>query len=321
MDIETIAKRFAPLPWRKIAIALGGSFLGATVVSTIAAYLLAPTDPKKILGSEMPRASVTIPEPTVTFDQSVVDQILKRNIFNSEGKLDDEKGHPKTGEELAVTDLPIHVIGIIYGGDPYTGIALVENTTKKSSNSFLVGDQVESDATLDRIEIDRIILLRADGRKEIAILDRQDIVRSSRKKGRARPKGEAGGERGFATEAPGESFKEPGFDRKGGNIEMSLDYKNKLLSSDFAQVLQDAKASPNVVDGELKGFKLDRIRSDSIYQKAGLQNGDVVEEINGIPLTDTSQAIKLLQSLRNEADIEIRFSRSGSKQNLNMKVK
>lgn len=321
MDIETIAKRLAPLPWRKIALALGGAFLFATVVSTIVAFILAPTDPKKILGSEKPAVTVTIPDPTVTFDQSVVDEILKRNIFNSEGKIDDEKGRAKTGEELAVTDLPVHVIGIIYGGDPYTGIALVENTVKKTSNSFLVGDQVEADATLDRIEIDRIILLRADGRKEIAILDRQDIVRSSRKKGRARPKGEAGGERGFATEAPGEAFKEPGFDRKGGNIEMSLDYKNKLLSTDFAQVLQDAKASPNVVDGELKGFKLDRIRSDSIYQKAGLQNGDVVEEINGIPLTDTSQAIKLLQSLRNEADIEVRFSRSGAKQNLNMKVK
>lgn len=321
MDIETIAKRLAPLPWRKIALALGGAFLFATVVSTIVAFILAPTDPKKILGSEKPAVTVTIPDPTVTFDQSVVDEILKRNIFNSEGKIDDEKGRAKTGEELAVTDLPVHVIGIIYGGDPYTGIALVENTAKKTSNSFLVGDQVEADATLDRIEIDRIILLRADGRKEIAILDRQDIVRSSRKKGRARPKGEAGGERGFATEAPGEAFKEPGFDRKGGNIEMSLDYKNKLLSTDFAQVLQDAKASPNVVDGELKGFKLDRIRSDSIYQKAGLQNGDVVEEINGIPLTDTSQAIKLLQSLRNEADIEVRFSRSGAKQNLNMKVK
>lgn len=189
MDIETIAKRLAPLPWRKIAIALGGSFLGATVVSTIVAYVLAPTDPKKILGSETPRATVTIPEPTVTFEQSVVDEILKRNIFNSEGKLDDEKGQAKTGEELAITDLPIQVIGIIYGGDPFTGIALVENTTKKSSNSFLVGDQVESDATLDRIEIDRIILLRADGRKEIAILDRQDIVRSTRKKEGHAPRG------------------------------------------------------------------------------------------------------------------------------------
>ena len=321
MDIETIAKRIAPLPWRKIALALGGAFIGATVVSTIAAHFLAPTDLKKILGSEKPEAMVTIPEATVTFDQSVVDQILRRNIFNSDGKLDDEKGAAKSGEEFAITDLPVHVIGIIYGGDPYTGIALVENTTKKSSNSFLVGDQVEADATLERIEIDRIVLLRADGRKEIAILDRQDIVRSSRKKGIARAKGGAGGERGFATEPPGESFKEPGFDRKGGNIEMSLDYKNKLLSTDFAQVLQDAKATPNVVDGELKGFRLDRVRSDSIYQKAGLQNGDVVEEINGIPLTDTAQAIKLLQSLRNEADIEVRFSRGGAKQNLNMKVK
>ena len=120
MDIETIAKRLAPLPWRKIAIALGGSFLGATVVSTIVAYVLAPTDPKKLLGAENQQASVTVPEPSVTLAQAVVDEILKRNIFNSEGKLDDEKGRAKTGEDLALTDLPIHVIWIIYGGDPYT---------------------------------------------------------------------------------------------------------------------------------------------------------------------------------------------------------
>ena len=321
MDIETIVKKLSPLPWRKISIALGAAFLGATVVSTIVAYIFAPTDFEKIIGASKVPVNVTISEPGVTFDQTAMDEILKRNIFNSEGQLDEEKGRVKTGEELSITDLPIRVLGIIYGGDSYTGIALIENTVKKTSNSFLVGDQIEADASLEKIEIDRLVLVRGDGRKEIAVLERQDIIRSTRKKGRARPKGDAGGERGFATEAPAETYKEPGFDRKGGNIEMSLDYKNKLLSTDFATVLQDAKASPNVVDGELKGFKLDRIRSDSIYQKAGLQNQDIIEEINGIPLTDTSQAVKLLQAVRHEGDIEIRFSRGGAKQNLNMKVK
>jgi type II secretion system protein C len=320
MDIEIIAKKLKPLPWRKIALVLGASFLTASVVSTVVAFILAPRDPGQILGPKQATPVVSVPDPAITLTTDVVEAILKRNIFNSEGKVDDGKGQARNGDQMQVTDLPIRVLGIIYGGDPYTGIALVENTSKKTTNSFLVGDQVEADATLEKIEIDRLILLRVDGRREIAILERQDIVRSTRKRAKARA-GEGGGDRGYASEAPPEQFREPGFDRKGGNIEMSLDYKNKLLSTDFAQVLQDAKASPNVVDGELKGFRLDRIRNDSIYQKAGLQNGDVIEEINGIPLSDTAQAIKLLQSLRNEPDIEIRYSRGGAKQNLNMKVK
>ena len=41
------------------------------------------------------------------------------------------------------------------------------------------------------------------------------------------------------------------------------------------------------------------------------KTGDVVEEINGILLTDTAQAIKLLNSLRNESEIEIRVVRGG----------
>ena len=322
IDIERIAKVLKPLPWRMISLAIGGAFLLATVAATLLAFLLMPRDPSALVRETKVAASPIIPEPGMTLDKVAVDAILERNIFNSEGKVGDEKGKQKVeGEDMSITDLPIKVLGIIYGGDPYTGIALVENTTKKVTNSFLVNDQIDTDATLERIEIDRLIILRAGNRREVAMLEREDIVRSTRKRGKS-TKAKAGeGDRGFATEAPPESFSEPGFDRKGGNIEMSADYKNKLLTTDFTQVLQDAKASPNMVDGDLKGFKLDRIRNDSIYQKAGLQNGDVIEEINGIPLSDTAQAIKLLQSLRNEGEIEVRFSRGGAKQNLNMKVK
>ena len=75
-----------------------------------------------------------------------------------------------------------------------------------------------------------------------------------------------------------------------------------------------------MVDGELKGFTLTRIRKDSIYEKSGFQNDDVVTEINGVPLTDTAQAVRLLQSLRNESEIEIRMMRSGTPLNFTLKV-
>ena len=76
-----------------------------------------------------------------------------------------------------------------------------------------------------------------------------------------------------------------------------------------------------MVDGVLKGWKLDRIRKNSVYEKAGVQNGDVVEEINGIMLSDAAQAVKTLNGLRNESEIEIRLNRSGKPMNVIFRVK
>ena len=126
---------------------------------------------------------------------------------------------------------------------------------------------------------------------------------------------------GYATEPPPESYKEEGFERKGTSIEMSSEYKNRLLTADFAAVLQDAKASPNVVNGVLKGWKLDRIRKGSIYEKAGVQNGDVIMEINGVMLNDAAQSIKHLQGLRNESELDLSLDRGGTKLNFNFKVR
>jgi type II secretion system protein C len=123
------------------------------------------------------------------------------------------------------------------------------------------------------------------------------------------------------TDAPPENYKEDGFERKGSNIELSSEYKSRLLTTDFANVLQDAKASPNMVDGVLKGWKMDRIRKGSFYEKSGIQNGDVIEEINGVVLSDAGQSIKLLQSLRNESEIELKLNRNGQKMNFMLKVR
>ena len=94
-----------------------------------------------------------------------------------------------------------------------------------------------------------------------------------------------------------------------------------MLGEDFSQVLQDAKAEPHYEGGELSGFQVNRIRQDSIYEKAGLRNGDIVKEINGIPLSDAAQAIRLLQSLRGESQIEVRVVRGGESININLQVK
>ena len=312
------------ISWRKVVLLLGTSFTLATICSITTGYfLLKSKDLAKATAARSgaaPGDSSGITIPGVTLNQAAVESIFKRNIFNSEGALGDaqksteEKGKTDT---LVKSDLPLSLIGTIYGGTPFNGIAVIETTAKeKKINTFQVGDLLLKEATLVEVYPEKAILLRNNGQREYLLIKQEEA-----KLGRRRQKGgkavvnsslassTSGG--GYATTPPPDNFREDGFDRKGNEIQMNESYRDRMLSVDFAKVLQDAKATPNVVDNQLKGFVLTKIRKDSIYEKSGFMDGDVVEEINGVSLTDTAQTIKFLNTLRGEKEIEVRFRRGG----------
>ena len=202
---------------------------------------------------------------------------------------------------------------------PFHGLAVILEKKQKKVNSFFVGDKITADAVLDKVLKDRIILAR-DGYKEFILLKMSKIELGRRKSKKKKKKKVSVSGPSFALDAPSREYKEEGFEREGESIVMSKDYRKKLLTEDFSQVLQAAKAEPYFEGGSLNGFRLTRIRENSIYEKSGLQNDDVVKEINGVALVDTAQAIKLLNSLRGESEIEIMILRGGSQMNINMKV-
>lgn len=322
VDFSKMLSRLGDLPWKAGLLVIASAFLVSTVLSTVISQILMPAEGKGLFKSPVGGSSITIPNPTSSLNQNGVDLIIKRNIFNSEGGAE-EKVDPsaKPKEQLTTvvkSDLPVKLTGTIYGGDPFSGIALVENTTKRTINSFMVGDTLTGNAVIKEIHKERIIIDNG-GRMEFIEVDSQQLTRSKRNK--KKTVATNAGVAPIATEPPPNSYKEEGFERKDREMSMTQAYRNKLLTTDFTKVLQDAKASPNVIDGELKGFVLTRIRKDSIYEKAGIQNDDIVEEINGIPLTDTSQAIKLLQSLRNESEVELRINRGGSPQKFILNIR
>lgn len=322
IDLSKTIERVAGLPWRAGLIVLGVSFLAASTLSTMLTHVFAPDPQKALLHAASQVSNVTVPNPTASLSPAAVDLIIKRNIFNSEGSLaddtQDDTAKPQT-TEIVKSDLPVKLVGTIYGGDPFTGIALVENSAKRTINSFLVGDTLVKDAVVKEVHREKIIIDRG-GRLEFIETVKQELMRGKRRKKTA-PAAATSGPSPLATDPPPTIFKEDGFERKEKEVVMTQQYRNKLLTSDFTKVLQDAKATPNMVDGELRGFVLNRIRKDSIYEKAGLQNDDIVTEVNGISLTDTAQAVRLLQSLRNESEIEIRVLRGGSPTTFNLQVR
>ena len=322
-ETETIIRyveRVRPWPWRAMVAVTVASFLIASIISALLGWIFIGRVGKYESRSYDDIETIMI-YPSESATKAAVSKILERNIFNSEGSTGDVDPNAD-GPQMAKTQLPIKVIGIIYGGTPFNGIAMVENTQSRTVNSFMVGDQMSPEAKL--LEIQReIIIIDNQGRKEYAAIEEVELRRSTRrgggKKSPSSPASLAGS--GYTTESPPESFKEEGFERKGGNIEMTAEYKSRLLTTDFASVLQDAKASPNLVDGVLRGWRMDRIRKNSFWEKSGIQNGDVIEEINGVALTDAGQSVKTLQSFRNESEVDIKVNRNGQRVILNLKVR
>ncbi len=266
-------------------------------------------------------SDVRIVKEKPSLDEDKVKVIVARNIFNIEGKTGEEDAKKAKGpaEENVITKstLPFTLTGTIYGGDPLSGIALIKDNSSSNMNSFFVGDKLTPEARIFEIHREKVILKVGDHREYLA-LETPELSRKDKRQKKAESKDSKSA---YALEPPPDSYKEEGFERNGNNMVVSSDFRRKILTTDFAKVLQDAKAEPYMVGSELAGFRLTKIRQDSIYQKAGLQNGDIVKEINGVSLVDTGQAIKLLNSLRGENEIDIRLERDGAPITMNMQVK
>lgn len=317
VDYEKLLKTLNELPWRGILVIVALAFILASVVSNVFSFLLIPKAPPAVPISSS-QVVDSLPSGSLTITDSDIQKICDRNLFNKDEKCPgvDEKPDTeddKVGPEVVKSDLPVKIVGIIYGGTPYNGLATVLNTQANKINSFIVGDRLLNDAIVDEILRTRIIIKRQGGRREYIELEQQEILRSKRGRAKSPSTSPLNTVAPIAEGPPPKNFSEEGFERVGNDMKMSQQYKEQLLNPEsFAKVLQDAKATPNIVDGQIRGFRLTRIREGSVYQKAGFQNDDVVEEINGEPLTNVAAAIRLLQSLRNESQVEVMVNRGGS---------
>ena len=63
------------------------------------------------------------------------------------------------------------------------------------------------------------------------------------------------------------------------------------------------------------------IRPKSIYAKIGIQNGDVINKINGYELNSPDKALEVYQRLKDSKTISIELERRGTKRNFKYQVR
>lgn len=283
----------------------------ATIVGLISAFVLMPQ-------SSAARISGIDNEPAILKMSALPREnefaaITKRNLFDSTSTGEDVDQQASC--ELIKSELPLKFTGVIFGGTAQTSLVLVETTADKRSDTFVLNDTIPGlEVRIVDIERKRLIVERNNCPEYIDLEElplpkkRTAGVRTPR---RASDTGALGGT----------SFREDGFEREGNSVKATRQWVEKAITVDFTKTLQDAKASPNVVNGQIKGFVLTRIKPDSIYEKMGLKDGDVVEAINGIELNDAARAISTLNAMKNESNIDLVVQRNGQTSTMNLQIR
>ncbi len=243
-----------------LIMALNGALLGvccylvANVVTQIGAEALEPnaTDPTL---SRVEKNDVGAPaSPSL---------ILERNLFGAQLVGDSQDTDIERELRLAATKLPLRLLGTAAATQEPRSRAAIEDTKTRKHMVVAVGDRLEGHARVQVTGIERTrVILDNAGRPEELALHEDDpnrrVVPAKRKTRQARRKPKATSLNDRLESLAGE-------DGKG-----------------IARILSSARIVPHYADGQMLGMKVDAIKADSIFEKIGFQNGDIITEVNGI---------------------------------------
>jgi len=92
-----------------------------------------------------------------------------------------------------------------------------------------------------------------------------------------------------------------------------------LILSNLAIFARAARAVPAQEDGAI-GYRLSGIRRGSVLAAIGLQNGDLLQSINGRPTTSPQEVLAAYSGLRGQSSWSLRVRRRGADTTLSVRV-
>ncbi|MEZ4845876.1 MAG: type II secretion system protein GspC [Bdellovibrionota bacterium] len=237
--------------------------------------------------------------------------ICERNLFDSAKQsscdnrpafspIQDESPQFDSDADPVKSSINAKLLGTMVSTNDKFSFATVSEGGKKEPETYKIGDLISGIAKIYAIERNRVYFTNA-GRKEYLEVDRlPNIYRTPQP----------------STAAPAASS---GVKVDGNKVTISKAKVDSTLQ-DLNQVIQQARMVPNYENGQVDGFKVFGIRSGSIFQDLGLQNGDVINNINGTQIDSLEKALPMLQLLKTESSYTIDITRKGAKQTMSINI-
>jgi general secretion pathway protein C len=267
---------------RRWAISLqhAGPTLVSVILVLLLAWLLA-----QLTWSLIPRRSTALisnTAPTVAAHQVNAERVAGQHLF---GTAQAGNAGPAPDTTLAFT---LH--GIAAGKRAADSRALIE--ANGDEEPYGVGAQLPGGVKIHAIYADRVILDRG-GSLETLRLPQQDLGGG----------GSNNGNPGMAMQP-----------RAMAPPTQSLGQLRQEIMNNPQRLMQVVRTMPVMDHGKLSGYRIYPAGNPSIFNQLGLKAGDVVTAVNGIPLTDPAQSMRVLSTIKTSDQISVSLLRNGQMQ-------
>lgn len=190
--------------------------------------------------------------------------------------------------DLPETSLELTLKGTIWDSNPERALAIIQNRSEE--NVFAVGDTVVAGARLHRVDPRQVILERNGGTYEKLVLAELADLKTTANRSRLSP----GGVRRIPVSTSARANNQ-------SNAEAVVGAMSQIL-----------RPQPHFVDQQLKGYRVYPGRQRQLFAELGLRPGDLVIDINGIPMTDPQQSAQLLSGLDQSGSMSVTVERNGT---------
>ncbi len=195
--------------------------------------------------------------------------------------------------------LGVTVVGVIASERDERSIVLVR-TSAGATKTFVVGESVEG-MQIKRVTRDFVFFKIGERVEKVRVGESTDDAMTD-----------------AAPVVAG--FSSSGFEKKGNQVVMSTALREHLVQKELGKILMQAAAVPHYEGGELRGFRFWEIDKGSVFDRVGLQDGDVVTVVNGQVLSDVGRTIQLLNTLKQASRADITVVRQGVEQSIEIVV-
>lgn len=239
-----------------------------------------------------PAPAPSIPRPvTITDSGAELRPLLETNLF---GQVDLASGQNLSPDTVPLSSLNLALTGVMVSGA--ASFAII-SANAGPETAFAIGEEILAGASLHAVYPDRAIL-RRNGVLEALVL----------KEGVALAEGSVISSPQVRQEAP-----LAGIRGSGNNFTVERSAITQQMQR--PEFLSQALMVPNAGGG----FLVREIQPGSVYEKLGIRPGDVIRSVNGQPINNMEEVMKLYQQLggvNKVGNVSIEVMRGGRTENL-----
>ena len=201
------------------------------------------------------------------------------------------------------TRLPsLVLIGVVVSKDTSSSVATLQNKQTGKTKILKIGEKI-LDFTLHQVFENRIILKKGEKSFQV-FLGKGSVIRPvepvQRKPAEIQipvPK-----------DTPVESS---GSDTNIIKKEFNRSEVERRLEKEWALIIEKTKFIPNVVKGNISGFKILNFPENTILTEIGIVKNDIIKEINGVELNNVAMMFDLYDRFKNDSQFNVSILRGG----------